>query len=387
MQLRAAVASTLFTSDPALGRWRTPARRLAASAGAALLALAGVAAPAEADHDMPAPAASPSASVTAGPAASPGATGPGGSALPELRAFDPCFKGKLSVGNTVTAVLGPIERLTAGAHIEYQWLRDGEPIPGATSKSYVLAEDDAGASVAVQITASKPGYTTEVKVSCTRKISAKPEAVRPRSVRLSGRARVGSTIRVVGPSWGDDVRMQYRWTCDHETIKVTSTPRLTLTEDEAGCLMAVAVRGYARGKASAVRVTDHPEVEGLTLSLTPAAIGTVTDDGVMAATTVKAGTTLKALLVPTQAYPEFEVTWQWLRDGVPLPDQTADTYVVAWSDAGGTVSAEATATAKGYEAATATTPVIEVAEVVHPVPPPETRRPKLPSTPSPSTSP
>ncbi|MDR1293517.1 MAG: hypothetical protein LBK59_00950 [Bifidobacteriaceae bacterium] len=308
------------------------------------------------------------------------------SALPQLRTFDPCYEGKLSVGSKVTTVLGPIEELLGGVRVTYQWLRDGEPISGATSKSYVLTEEDGGANIAVAITASKPGYRTEVRISCTRKISAKPEAVKPRSVRLAGKTQVGGTVKVVGPSWGKRVKMQYRWTCDHETLKVTSNPQLTLGPQFAGCRVSVAVRGYAKDKASTVRVTNHPEVDGMTMALAAPELGAVTDTGVVQATTAKAGTVLRALLVPEAAYPDFAVTWEWLSDGEVIPDATGDTYPIAWSNAGKSVSARATATATGYEPVTVTTGAIAVPEPVLPKPPPETRRPLPPRSASPSPS-
>jgi hypothetical protein len=296
------------------------------------------------------------------------------SALPELGLFEPCFKGKLSVGSTVTTVLGPVEEAAKHVHIEYQWLRDGEEIPGATSKSYTLVDADAGASVAVRITATKPGFATEVRTSCTRKISTKPP-VTPRAVKLAGDAQVGGTLRVIGASWGDDVRMQYRWACDHETFKVTTKSRLTLKREQAGCRISVAARGYATGKASAVMVTDHPEVARLTMSVAPPQIGLATAAGLYAAASVKAGSALGAVLVPEAAYPDFAVTWEWLANGETIPGQSGDTYAVAWEYAGRTISARATATATGYEPVVATTAGITVDEVIHPtVPPGETHR-------------
>ncbi|MDR1427925.1 MAG: hypothetical protein LBJ08_09270, partial [Bifidobacteriaceae bacterium] len=141
-------------------RWRSLAlAHLTALACGAVVAAGLLAAPL-ASGDDPTPSA---------PAATP-TEAPTESALPALKVFDPCFTGKLSVGNTLTAVLGPVEGEIGGVKVEYQWLRDGEAIAGATSKSYTLVEDDAGTGVSVRITASKPGYITEVRESCNRRI-------------------------------------------------------------------------------------------------------------------------------------------------------------------------------------------------------------------------
>lgn len=60
-------------------------------------------------------------------------------------------------GTKVTAVAGV---WTPGTSISYQWLRDGEPIPGATGRQYTLTRDDRGASISVAVTGTLEGYPT-----------------------------------------------------------------------------------------------------------------------------------------------------------------------------------------------------------------------------------
>jgi hypothetical protein len=199
----------------------------------------------------------------------------------------------------------------------------------------------------------------------------------PRAVKLSGSAKVGGTLKVVGRSWGDDVKMQYRWTCDHETFKLTSKASLKLGPDQVGCRVSVAVRGYAPGKASAVRVTNHPEVVGLAMALATPQIGIASETGLVAVATVKAGTVLTATFAPDGDYPGFAVAWEWLRDGVPIPGQTGSTYAASWDDEGRTLSARGTATADGYESATGVTSGVGVQKATAPaVPPGEVHRPR-----------
>ena len=42
----------------------------------------------------------------------------------------------------------------------YQWLRDGQPIAGATQPQYALTAADVGHRISARVVASKPGYTT-----------------------------------------------------------------------------------------------------------------------------------------------------------------------------------------------------------------------------------
>lgn len=61
------------------------------------------------------------------------------------------------VGTKVTAVAG---LWTPGTAVTYQWLRDGEPIAGATGRQYTLSRDDRGSRISVAITGTLDGYPT-----------------------------------------------------------------------------------------------------------------------------------------------------------------------------------------------------------------------------------
>ncbi|KQV25779.1 MULTISPECIES: ExeM/NucH family extracellular endonuclease [unclassified Microcella] len=61
-----------------------------------------------------------------------------------------------------------------GAELAYQWLRDGEPIEGATGATYLVTAADAGARIAVVVTANAPGYESASSESAERKVAGKP---------------------------------------------------------------------------------------------------------------------------------------------------------------------------------------------------------------------
>jgi len=66
--------------------------------------------------------------------------------------------GDLVEDATLTATAGVWTPTTA--LVEFQWLRNGVAIEGATSDSYILTKDDVGAIVTVRTTVSAPFYTT-----------------------------------------------------------------------------------------------------------------------------------------------------------------------------------------------------------------------------------
>ncbi len=61
------------------------------------------------------------------------------------------------------------------AEVTYQWLRDDEPISGATSRNYGLQPADAGRLVTVRLTAEVAGYSPAIATSSAVRIAARPD--------------------------------------------------------------------------------------------------------------------------------------------------------------------------------------------------------------------
>ena len=75
----------------------------------------------------------------------------------------PIVTGSAVVGRTVTAVPGGWDQ--GGLAYAYQWLRDGVPVPGATSSSFPLGTADVGHRISVQVTATRAGGPAGVAAS------------------------------------------------------------------------------------------------------------------------------------------------------------------------------------------------------------------------------
>ncbi|WP_062521434.1 hypothetical protein [Demequina silvatica] len=80
----------------------------------------------------------------------------------------PVVKGSAVVGATVRAATGTWKPTPT---FGFRWLRDGKPISGATSKTYIVRKIDKGKKIKVQVIAQKSGYLTTVKTSSTRLVS------------------------------------------------------------------------------------------------------------------------------------------------------------------------------------------------------------------------
>lgn len=83
----------------------------------------------------------------------------------------PKIQGGPVVGQTLRTDGG---RYSVDAELAYQWLRDGEPIDGATASSYRVTASDAGSAISVRVTASAEGFESVTVESDERDVKGKP---------------------------------------------------------------------------------------------------------------------------------------------------------------------------------------------------------------------
>ena len=107
----------------------------------------------------------------------------------------PAVTGATIAGKTLTASPGTTG--ARGVDTSYRWLRDGEPIAGATRSTYTLTPDDVGHRVSARVRATAKDWdAAEVEVSAGRRVRAS-SVVSPK-VAVDGR-RATLTVRVSTP--------------------------------------------------------------------------------------------------------------------------------------------------------------------------------------------
>ena len=89
---------------------------------------------------------------------------------PLVQVTAPSISGSARVGATLTADDGTWSPAATSA--SFQWLRNGQPIDGATSATYVTVAADAGTAVTVRVTASRSGAADGVATSAAVNIAA-----------------------------------------------------------------------------------------------------------------------------------------------------------------------------------------------------------------------
>ncbi|TGN66190.1 hypothetical protein EXE59_21205 [Nocardioides eburneiflavus] len=109
---------------------------------------------------------------------------------------------------TGTAVSGSNLKVEPGTwsqpspSFKYQWLRNGAPIPNATTSSYRLTPEDAGKNVAVTVLATKTGFTdgsaNAAAVAIAKLRSTTTATLSATRIKPGQRAKVGITVTVPG---------------------------------------------------------------------------------------------------------------------------------------------------------------------------------------------
>jgi surface antigen len=109
----------------------------------------------------------------------------------------PTVTGIAQPGETLTLDPGGYAPAPAG-EVSVAWLRDGAPVQGASGTTYPLTTADLGASLAAQVTVTRPGYETlSAPTAATEPVRAVPR-VSAEVVRGTRRVRLAITVTAQG---------------------------------------------------------------------------------------------------------------------------------------------------------------------------------------------
>ena len=107
-----------------------------------------------------------------------------GSSGAVTNAVPPSVTGNPEVGSMLTAAEGQWGPTPSAVALSRQWLRDGEPIEGATARTYSLEPADQGARIAVQVKGVQDGLLSRSKTSAPTAPVAVGQVVEPPAAEL-----------------------------------------------------------------------------------------------------------------------------------------------------------------------------------------------------------
>ncbi|MDT9593966.1 ABC transporter ATP-binding protein [Nocardioides zeae] len=157
----------------------------------------------------------------------------------------------------------------------YQWLADGEPIPGATAKRITLSQAQVGARISLRVTASRDGFLDGTATSePSAPVTLLPPLVVTEQPGLVVLPRVGATLEGHDGAWavggaeaadgadaaagsGEPVEpvVHHQWLADGEPIPGATERSFTLTADQVGTRVSLRVTATRDGCADGTAIT------------------------------------------------------------------------------------------------------------------------------------
>jgi hypothetical protein len=233
------------------------------------------------------------------------------------------LSGKLAAGGSLAAVAAP---LALGTTRKFQWLRDGEPISGATDSAYDPLDSDVGHLLEVQVTESVDGYDPVSVTSAPQPVSSGGTALTIPT--LTPEPTVGIAVRAETAP-GD---ASHQWLLDGAEINGAESASYTPVPADAGKQLQLKLT------ANDESVISEPQTVAATVFRTASRPG-FRGEAVV-------GGTLTAIAGPWSPSPTL--SYQWLLDGEAIDGATEETLVVPAACAGRKASLQVTAERTGY---------------------------------------
>ena len=173
---------------------------------------------------------------------------------PPIGGAPPVISGAAMVGSTLT--FSEAAWSETDVSTTYQWLRNEAPAPDPdpTDNAYTLTAADLGFPITVQATGIKPGFSdTQARSAAVGPVEAGTITAN-QAPRITGPARVGSTLSVVAPVWDQaDVATTYQWR--RGGTAVSTSTRYLLTSKDVGSRISVQATGTKDGYGDATSVS------------------------------------------------------------------------------------------------------------------------------------
>jgi hypothetical protein len=164
----------------------------------------------------------------------------------------PVVKGKPKVGSVLSS---SVTSMGSGVVHSYQWFRDGVAIEAANERKYVLAAEDANASVTFQVCGSKLSYETACLESNSTVVALGELRRKPKVGLKWTSVKPGAVIESRSGTWDADVNLTYSWLRDGVEIANETAASYQVTEADRGHTIAFKVVAQKPGYNEVLRTS------------------------------------------------------------------------------------------------------------------------------------
>ena len=221
---------------------------------------------------------------------------------------------------------------------EYQWLRGGLEITGATELKYTLVDEDVGEAISVRVTYTDGFGTTETVTSVATSAIQNVNDDATGSVEIVGALEEGGTLTVNTDAVSDldgltSPEFSHNWYVDG--ILKSQANEFVLTQEEVGKSIQVSVNFKDDTGAEETITSEASEPVG---NVNDAMTGTVVISG-----TASEGETLSAdtsALRDDDGLTNAEYTYQWYADNTAIEGATASTFNLTETQVGAKISVQ-----------------------------------------------
>lgn len=209
------------------------------------------------------------------------------------------------------------ERADSPYSITYQWRRDNGAIVGATGSTYKVARADLGHSIDCLAIAAGLAQAQSPSAYVTPRNLAAPS--------ISGDPRVGGSLSCGRGTWDDPpggpYAVTYRWFRENNEIPSQTGATYLVQLADLGHSLQCRVTAEGLVAAYSPSVSVYPDNRSV-----PVLSGDPRPGGSLACS--------RGVWNERPGSPQFDTAYRWIRDGVPLSDETEPKYDITAADLG-----------------------------------------------------
>lgn len=244
-----------------------------------------------------------------------------------------------TVGISDYVTLGTCTPALRDDRIDFQWLRDGEPIAGATEDSYTPTTDDIAHVVSLRVTRTLAGYETVVGTSEGGRIPGLFSQVR--ASKLTGVGQVGKYLTFTQGSYSPTPgSIEMEWASNGYGMVRGPGNSHRVRREDAGTYITVETRVWAPDTTQKTFVSNRIGI-GFYAYERPTIVGTT-----------RVGRSLTAYRGRWTPY-AHTYSYQWYRGSTKIWRATNRTYKLSRYDAGKRIKVKVIARREGHPTGTA----------------------------------